>query len=287
MNAPPPPAPDPDELASALVDGLLSPEEAARARQDPAVSRRVEEIMRVRSMLQTTPPPAPGAADRAVAAAMAAFDRPAHHLRAVDALPGRPAAARPSVRVRAARNAGWLAAAAAVVVVLLAAIGLLGTLGDQAGDDSAASSGGDAKVSDEAPAAPQQHGDDDSGNERNTEAEAGSGSAAAPLSINDLGSVNTEDELRRRVADSSSVAERSGAAPTAPAAGDEVLDSAGEACPGLTDGGDPARGTAIFVGRAIYKDQPVVVHVYDRNGQQRLVATTQACSNLVDVPYPG
>jgi hypothetical protein len=63
-----------DELASALVDGLLPPDEAVRARHDPAVVARVERIEHTRASLRATPPPDPAATDRAITAALDAFD---------------------------------------------------------------------------------------------------------------------------------------------------------------------------------------------------------------------
>jgi hypothetical protein len=280
MNAPNPPTPDPDELASALVDGLLTPQEAERARQDPTVTRRVEELQRVRAMLQSTPPPAPGAADRAVAAAMAAFDPPARHLRAIDS------SVPPPARPGAARNARWLAAAAAVVVVLLvAAVGLLANSGGDSDQAEVTASADDSgKAAEEAPAAPERSNDDDeSGDAFDSSAEANAGAGElAPSTLPDLGPVSDPDELRSRVA------AYYGDLRSTPTMSDGTDVLGAETCAGLTTSGDPARGSALVVSRATYRDEAVVVHVYELDGKERLVATTTAsCEDVVDVTYPG
>ncbi|MGH6693611.1 MAG: hypothetical protein ACREF4_23330, partial [Gammaproteobacteria bacterium] len=42
---------DPDDLASALLDGLLTDDEAASARRDPAVAARLAELAAVREVV--------------------------------------------------------------------------------------------------------------------------------------------------------------------------------------------------------------------------------------------
>jgi hypothetical protein len=70
------PPPDPDDLASDLVDGLLPPDEAARLRADPAIAARGEAIESVRAAVRVPPPSPPGAMDSAIGAALAALDGP-------------------------------------------------------------------------------------------------------------------------------------------------------------------------------------------------------------------
>jgi hypothetical protein len=156
------PPPDPDELASDLVDGRLPADEAARLRSDPAIAARVAAIEAARDALRVTPPSAPGAVDRALAAAFAALDRD-------DAL-GEPSDERPPPPVTDLRSVGgpgtsgapvgprhfpaatgtpsrwrssggtWLAAAAVIVLLGLVTIGILSSSSsnDHASDEVSA-----------------------------------------------------------------------------------------------------------------------------------------------------
>lgn len=65
---------DVDELASALIDGLLDSDEAAAARHDPAVARRAAQMLAARDAVRDVPAPDPGRRDDAIAAALAAAD---------------------------------------------------------------------------------------------------------------------------------------------------------------------------------------------------------------------
>ena len=62
-----------DELASAHLDGVTTPEEAARVAADPALQARVEALRRVRAAVSEAPPADPVARDAAIAAALTAF----------------------------------------------------------------------------------------------------------------------------------------------------------------------------------------------------------------------
>jgi hypothetical protein len=168
------PPPDPDELASDLVDGLVTDAaEAARLRSDPAVAARIEAIEAVRAALRVPPPAPPGAVDRAMAATFAALDRgtlpqpdagvgagagdpamappspagpqppPVTHLRSVGPVSGPGSSSSPSsgATPRAGRSGRsgsmpWLAAAAAIVFLGLVTIGILSTGSND--DDSTA-----------------------------------------------------------------------------------------------------------------------------------------------------
>lgn len=276
MNAPNSPAPDPDELASALVDGLLSPEEAERARQDPAVGRRVAELLRVRSLVRDTPPPPAGAADRAVAAALDAFE-PTRHLQVVE----RAKAAPPPSPWRRSHSGvpSWLAAAALLVVVVAIGFGLaqlgsggrddLDTAGEGSGDDES------AEVSD-APSAAEEEADSGAAPQAPSSGEAGTGTL-------DLGTVDDPDELASRVGSSFDGPARSTTADDA--AGTDLNETVG--CPDLSAAGDPQRGSSLFTATALYRGSEVVVHVYELDGVRRLVATDTTCADVVDIPYPG
>jgi len=66
---------DTDDLASALLDGLLTDDEAAAARRDPAVAARLAALAAVREEVGRPPArPDPVARERGLAAALAAFD---------------------------------------------------------------------------------------------------------------------------------------------------------------------------------------------------------------------
>lgn len=279
MNAPFSPSPDPDELASALVDGLLTTEEADRARQDPAVNRRVEEIRRVRTQLRATPPPPPGHAAQAVAAALSQYDPNVRPLR--PALP-------PARQPRAAR---WLAVAAAILaVVLVAAVGLT-SLGDDSRNDEAAtmesgadqessetSGGGDSGAAAEAPSA----NDEDSARDAPTSAEA----STLPGGVAQLGSFETVEDLTQSVTTA-----RTGFTDDGAAGVDQVLPpvpQSSSTCPAASIEGDPDEGIVTFVGQGTLRNVAVVVHVYQTDsGDEQLVATTADCLDVVDEPYQG
>jgi hypothetical protein len=71
---------DVDEIASALIDGALGPDEADAARRDPAVAARAAEMQSAREAVRRVPPPDPIRRDDAIAAALtaglAAYDPP-------------------------------------------------------------------------------------------------------------------------------------------------------------------------------------------------------------------
>ncbi|HET6663339.1 MAG TPA: hypothetical protein VFG94_03745, partial [Acidimicrobiales bacterium] len=149
---------DPDDMASALLDGLLTEDEAAAARRDPAVAARLAELGAVREAMGTPPAsPDPGARERALAAALAAYDAgdeltdavasvgtvgPMSGRRRAAARPAPSRAGTPSSAPGSAHGSArhrWLAAAA-IVLVVVGLVGVLarnrGTGGD--GSDSAA-----------------------------------------------------------------------------------------------------------------------------------------------------
>jgi hypothetical protein len=274
MTTPPEPPPtDPDELASAIVDGLLSPETADRARRDPAVVQRVDDILQVRSTIRDTPPSPPGALDAALASALNAYDaaRPGRtadprHLRPVP-----PPARRQATGFR--RAGSWLAAAAAIVIVGLVAVSVLRQNDHDAADQASTAASAEDRPTTEA-------GGSESGDlapEAAPEAEAGAARSAVYI-----GSAETTEELEALVEQNRSRTDTQlGNDSTAP---NSAAD--GATCIGLSDQGDPARGTTVFVGDAEYQGKAVRVHVYELAGTQHLVATdTASCTDVVDVPF--
>jgi len=286
---------DAGELASALLDGVLDEAGAAAARQRADVMARLAEIESTRAALRDAParPPDPSARERAIAAALAAFDDqvvtpPARAGEPVGELAGRQQRRRPP-RHGAPR---WLGAAAAVAVLVAAAAGVA-TLGTSSSDDDAATSGdasagGEAREAEEdasgeaadAPAA-SEGADDQAATE-----ESGS---VAPLVAGDLGSFASADDLvanlrTRADEDRESSSATDGSGEAVPPA-DEVLADLRFGCgtelPGrLDDGGTVVRlrGTATFLG------DPVDVLVIRTTGGDRVVAIDASCSVVVDEP---
>jgi hypothetical protein len=220
--------PDPDDLASALVDGLLDADEAAAARRDPAVVARVAALAAARDAVAAPPPaPDPAERERAIAAALSAFDAETsaddEGAIAADAvreepaspMPGRfdhatplprqasrpPAARRRGPRsARSERWARWLGAAAAVVLVV-AGVSLLARSNDSDDGDSAATSaesssedtgaGSEAEESGEA-------GDDAARDEAEESAGGDSAGALEAGEVLDLGAADSPEALADR-----------------------------------------------------------------------------------------
>jgi hypothetical protein len=308
------PPPDPDDLASDLVDGLLPPDEAARLRADPAIAARVEAIESVRAALRVPPPSPPGAMDSAIGAALAAFDVPSGApsgeqrptLTAVPTPPGMgypsgpQAPARPA-KARPGGTAPWLAAAAVIVLLGLITIGILS---QNSGDEDMASSSGDSgeqMTADDgadaaAEGAPEAAVPDSTAATASPgESETGAGGAGqpsdsgAPETDGRLGSVENTSELARQIA---SAGRQPGSTSASQSDGDVLGDASSVfedeegTCPGLSENGDPRRGRAVLVADAIYQGSPVRVHVYENpDGSQQLVATSGSCNDVVDTPY--
>jgi hypothetical protein len=305
------PPPDPDDLASDLVDGLLPPDEAARLRADPAIAARVEAIESVRAALRVPPPSPPGAMDRAIGAALAALDVPSGSpsgeqrptLTAVPTPPGMgypsgPQAPARSAKTRSAGTTPWLAAAAVIVVLGLVTIGILSqggssdedlasdgasveeqTSADEAGEPSAGEAP-NAVVPDTTAATTAPGGPETGGGGQPSD-------SASPGADGRLGSVESTSELAQLMA---VAGRRPGALSTSESDGDDFGESNSVfdegTCSGLSEDGDPVRGRAVLVADAIYQGDPVRVHVYENaDGSQQLVATDGSCSDVVDTPY--
>ena len=122
-----------DELASAHLDGVTSPEEAARVGADPALQARVEELRVVRTALGEVPAVDSVRRDAAIAAALAAFEEEGAERDTIAA----PAAVTPLATRRLSPTTVRVLSAAAVVAILALLVPLLGDI--QGGDDDASS----------------------------------------------------------------------------------------------------------------------------------------------------
>jgi hypothetical protein len=313
--------PDPDDLASALLDGLLDADEAEEARRDPAVVARVAALAAARDALATPPPPPDAAGrERAISAAMSAFDAETSaaddDATATDASPSAPPRtfepATPLPRRASARAGGrghgrraapsehwarWLGVAAAVVLVV-AGVSLLAR-GDGSGDEDTA-------------AEDTSSGDGGAGSEAEAPAEAGESadeSTAGRLAsgdVLDLGAAESPDALADRAL-STLAAERGLAdvpatepeAADAPGTTDAVPGNEGQdgaaaeraseplACP--TGGATAAaRGGSVDLrARARLDGQPVEVWVIDVGGSLTVLAVDANCAVILDRPLPG
>jgi hypothetical protein len=299
---------DLDQLASDLVDGLLPPAEAERARRDPEIAARAARIEQVRSALRAVPRPTARHVDSVVAAALAAARGQA------DTDPRRPPlhavgssgrAAPPPPARRTTRP--WLAAAAAILLAGLVTAGLIksGSNGDD--DDSAAVSAADEKSGEETvdsdsmaePGAGSTYDDNRNSDEGDSDTTADGGEVlSAGGSVDQLGAADDEAALADLVAQrigrftpESGPQVVDGADPSAPVSSTSAPSptsqggAALEPCPGLSDAGDPAKGSLVYVADATYRDAAVRVHLYETDGESRLVATDQACVDVVDVPF--
>jgi hypothetical protein len=296
---------DPDDLASALLDGLLSDDEAASARRDPAVLARLAELAAVRDAVGRPPAgPDPAARERGLAAALAAYDAgdaagAAGERNEVDEPAGAAVSARGRGRTAAraptphtdtpwrahgrARQR-WLTAAAVILVV----VGL-GVLARNWGTDS-----------DDTNTAAQEVGGESSDEGRAGDGageDAGTAESTAPGGelgvIVDLGDVDSAEALADR-ARSSLAGRLAGAPAEAPGGEDAEGEAAGdqpgllpEGCGDRTDADDLlSAGSArvVLQARATLDGEPVHVLVLDAGGEQRVVAVDASCAVVVDQP---
>jgi hypothetical protein len=287
---------DPDDLASALLDGLLTDDEAAMARRDPEVVARLAELAAVREAVRRAPEgPDPVARERGLAAALAAFEAgdeaavqrgaSASTGTTVDALgrrpAGRPVAARSGTPWRPRGTAGrrWLTAAAIVLAVV--GLGLLASNWDTGSDsaDTATSGGDDAERSGDATAEEAEGGT----------AEESAPPSVAPGGIVDLGDVDSPEALAERAR--AAVASRYARPLGRESSGQDTADQ------GARDGAlrfpcadaDAERlfvaGEAVVLeARATVDGQAVDVWVLSANGNERVVAVDASCAVVVDQP---
>jgi hypothetical protein len=271
---------DPDDLASALLDGLLPDDEAAAARRDPAVAARLAELAAVRAALRREPPPAdPVARERGLTAALAAFDAgrqdageggESRHADGPETAPVAPMTrSRTATRVDARRRGRWLTAAAVVLAVV--GLGFLARDWGANDDDDAAESATESSATqgDAGAGTSAESGDAEA-------AEEDAGAAAASL-VPDLGEVDSPDALaaEARAAVAEKLPQRSGTEDASPQ----------PTCP---DGNQPPLaapdGTVVLRARASLEGEPVDVWVLDTDGGSRVVAVDVTCTVVVDEP---
>lgn len=260
---------DPDEIASHLVDGLLSGVDAERAAAEPRVRRRVEEMRRVRDGLRDVPPPDAAAKARAVAAALDAAPTVLGSAGSADGV-----------------HARYLRLAAAALVVLVAlATGLFLHSRDDGADVTA--TGQDLDAAEQEVTSDAAEGEADPGAESRRQ----DGVAATPGAADDSGSAHAVDlgyvadgnELVAAVeawlASSPREADR-----VQPVPGDreEATGSTG-GCPQRSPGGDPRRGTPAYTMTATVEGESVWVHVYVLDSTRSwMVATDEGCNDVVE-----
>jgi hypothetical protein len=286
---------DPDDLASALLDGLLSDDDAAVARRDPAVAARLAELAAVRDAVRQAPRGAdPAARERGLAAALAAYDAPDEADQPGEAgvrsmrggRAARPAAPRPDTpwRPHGSAHRRWLTAAAIVLVVV--GVGILARNWDTGTADEASTARGDSS----------SEGD---GSNAAEEAGGGTDESAPPgdgtqLAIVDLGDVDSAAALaeRARVVLAGRSADAPSAAPGGEAEsgqGQSAADAVTAACADDAQAERLAAGSegVVLRGRASLDGQPVDVWVVGASGDERVVAVDASCAVVVDRSLPG
>ena len=291
---------NPDELASALLDGLLTDDEATAAKRDPVVAARLAELTAVREAVRRTPGgPDPAARERGLAAALAAFDAgDGGEQRGTGASAGttvsplgrrrsatQPAAAHRGAPRRPRGTAGrrWLTAAAIVLAVVgVVGLAVLASNWDTGSDDrdTAASSSDDA---------------DRSGNATEEQPEGGTAAESVPPSVAlggivELGDVDSPEALAERA--------RSARADGSPSALGQASDGVGG--PDEAGGGVPLAGpcadapaaaqlpaageTIVLEARATLDGDRVDVWVLAADGKERVVAVDATCAIVIDEP---
>jgi hypothetical protein len=291
---------DPDDLASALLDGLLTDDEAAAATRDPVVVARLAELAAVREAVRRLPAgPDAVARERGLAAALAAFDAgdEAGQQRGASVPAGttvsplgrrgparRPVAAGGGAPWRPRGTAGrrWLTAAAVVLAVVgVVGLGVLASNWDTGSDDgdTAASSSDDAGRSD---SATEEQPESSTAEER-------AAPSTAPGGIVDLGEVDSPEALaeRARSAQAEGFASPQGQASDGAEAADEgggggalvrqCADAAAERLPAAGE-------TIVLEARATLDGDSVDVWVLAADGEERVVAVDATCAIVVDQP---
>jgi hypothetical protein len=308
-------APTVDELASALLDGALRGADAEAARGRPEVVARAAEMEAARTALRAgvpTPAPSAEARDRALAAALAAFDEADTPARTA---PGGTAAAgsrRGEVPDLASRRSGqadphrhggrrrgaprWLGAAAAVVA-LVAGVAGLAIVSSGGSDDDESAEGGDAAATVQEDAEMDTSDGDSSGDATAAAPEAGgesddSGGAGGstppttiPAEVGDLGAFPSVDDLVDQVnglvdgphgVATPDVATRSSA---------DALDQFGPACAGgLPETLADPEVTLRLHATAVVAGQPVDVWSTEGPDGRRVVVLAADCTVVADRP---
>jgi hypothetical protein len=293
--------PDPDALASALLDGLLTDDEAAAARRDPAVASRLADLAAVREAVRRPPAgPDPATRERALAAALAAYDA-GDERSETDGTLG--AVVRPMSRGHAAARTaesragmpsrgrgprrGWLAAA--VVALVVVGVGVLASNWDGGGGD------GDTAAQEAATDERSNAGGGTAGPAQDARTDtSGDGLAAAGPAgeIVDLGDVDSSDALVDRAR---SILTEQAAGPQREASGGEGTEQAGggsDSPPAKCRDGAAAEalaatpGTVALRARATLDGKAVDVWVFSAQGQERLIVVDASCAVVIEQPLP-
>jgi hypothetical protein len=252
---------------------------------------RMAEIESTRAALRgaPVPPSDPAVRERAIAAALAAFDDAASPPAAPRAPVGDLAARQDRRGPRRRGRPRWLGAAAAVAVLAAAAAGLA-TLGTSSNSDDVATSAGAPEAGGSASEGVQE----ESGAAADAPAPGGGADdetlaeevpPGAPHAAGDLGSFASADDLRTRAArDADSTGATDGGGEAAASAGDLLPDlrsSCGTDLPGPLEDGD----TVVRLwGTATFQGGPVDVLVIRTPDGDRVVALDAGCNVVIDDP---
>jgi hypothetical protein len=282
-----------DEQASALVDGLLDDARAAGARRSPDVAARAAAMDAARASLRDVPPADPSARDRALAAALAAFDEDAGG--AVDQTHTAPSGPRTSVADIGAHRRGrdatgrWVgAAAAAVLLVGVLIAGLVGSSSDQDTSDNATAAldtaepapGGDGETTEESA-------------EVSPDADAGGGSVAGDSSadapspqsgarLDALGAFPTAEDLLDTAALARSAQDGAAGLDDSAATAEDLVARCPSGLPDVFTGADDA----VVVATGLVDGVTVEVWRTGTGDAARLVALDPSCAVLADRPAP-
>ncbi len=289
-GAEPPLAPH-DEQASALVDGLLDDAREADARRSPDVAARAAAMEAARTSLRDVPPADPSARDRAVAAALAAFDDEAagaaDQTHTTQSGPRPPVADIGAHRRRREATGRWVgAAAAAVLLVGVLIAGLVGSSSREDNSDNATTAlgatepapGGESEATEEsAEVAP----DADAGGGSvagDSSADAPSPQSSARLDV--LGAFPTAEDLLDAAALARTAQDGAAGADDRAVTGDDLV----ARCPsGLPDAFTGAQD-AVVVATGLVDGVTVEVWRTGTGEAARLVALDPSCAVLADRP---
>jgi hypothetical protein len=193
-----------DDLLSAHLDGATTPEEAARLAADPVAQARLRQLEQVRRAIQAPTPVDDATRERAIAAALAAFDAQPDD-GADGAGTGRATVTplAPIARRGPSPQLVRVLGVAAAVLLLAALVPLLGQLGSSSDDEDSASSAPDAAADLAEDGDAEAAGEEAAGGgalaPSSTTVAGGEDSAAPPTAdldaLDDLGAFADVDEL--------------------------------------------------------------------------------------------
>jgi hypothetical protein len=278
-----------DELASAWLDGELSPADAAAVETDADLRARAEELRAAIAVVAATVDPLPAArldeiVERAVAAAPAATGPSA-------ATPEPPRAGVVDLAARRRPPAAWLAAAAAVVAILLAVGALSLAGGDDGGRSDTAASGAEDTAQLRSEAAESDASDAGGAASATTAAAAADAeSAAEEAGPPDLGVIKDEVELRVALATAFATVDTTPAAP--PADTDEEGGTEPSAPPdGVCADAARASGQPVSTARLVWRGTAAEVTVVrppsSSSAQIAVVTDVASCDVLATVEVEG